>query len=145
MNQSKRYSLLEAITNTIAGFFVSILIQIIIYPLMGIPVTISQNITITVVFTIASILRGYIVRRIFNEIKSNMKSIEVNHIVILESNPTYKQLKQLEALTESEDIKNNGKIIVKCNLKAFKDGFKKAVAGIFGITPAKIYLTTTEL
>lgn len=64
--QSKKYSLVESITNTFVGFIVSLLIQIIIYPTMGIPVTFSQNIIITFVFTIASILRGYIVRRMFN-------------------------------------------------------------------------------
>jgi hypothetical protein len=64
--QNRRYSLIESITNTLVGFIVSLLIQLIIYPTMGIPVTFSQNIAITFVFTFASILRGYIVRRMFN-------------------------------------------------------------------------------
>ena len=41
--------------------------QIIIYPLLDIPVTISQNVIITFVFFIASVLRGYLVRRYFNK------------------------------------------------------------------------------
>lgn len=65
--QSKKHSLIESITNTLIGFMVSLLIQLIIYPVMGIPVKFSQNIIITLVFTIVSILRGYIVRRIFNK------------------------------------------------------------------------------
>jgi hypothetical protein len=65
--QSKSKSLIESITNTIVGFMVSLLIQIAIYPILGIPVTISQNLVITSIFTIASILRGYIIRRIFNK------------------------------------------------------------------------------
>lgn len=64
--QTKKYSLIESITNTFVGFIVSLLIQLIIYPTMGIPVTFSQNIIITFIFTIVSILRGYIVRRMFN-------------------------------------------------------------------------------
>jgi len=64
--QSKKYSLVESITNTLIGFIVSLLIQLIIYPTMGIPVTFTQNIVITFVFTFVSILRGYIVRRMFN-------------------------------------------------------------------------------
>ena len=64
--QTKKYSLIESITNTLVGFIVSLLIQLIIYPTMGIPVTFTQNIVITFIFTIASILRGYIVRRMFN-------------------------------------------------------------------------------
>lgn len=64
--QTKKYSLIESITNTFVGFVVSLLIQLIIYPTMGIPVTFSQNIVITFVFTFVSFLRGYIVRRMFN-------------------------------------------------------------------------------
>ena len=64
--QNPKYSLIEAITNTSAGFIISFLIQIIMYPIMDIPVRFSQNIIITIIFTIASILRSYIIRRVFN-------------------------------------------------------------------------------
>jgi hypothetical protein len=66
--QTRKFSWIEAITNTIVGFIVSFLIQIIIYPLMDIPVRFSQNIIITCVFTLASICRGYCIRRVFNKI-----------------------------------------------------------------------------
>ena len=65
--QSKKHSLIESVTNTVAGFVVSLGIQLAIYPAMGIPVKFSQNIVITCIFTIASILRGYLIRRIFNK------------------------------------------------------------------------------
>jgi hypothetical protein len=64
--QPKRHSLAESITNTVAGLVISVGIQLAIYPAMGIPVKFSQNIVITCIFTIASILRGYLIRRIFN-------------------------------------------------------------------------------
>ena len=67
MKQSKKMSALEAITNTVAGLLTSFLIQVIIYPVLGIPVTIGQNIIITAVFFAASFLRSYIIRRIFNK------------------------------------------------------------------------------
>lgn len=67
--QSRKHSLIESTTNTIVGFIVSLLIQLAIYPAMGIPVRFSQNIIITFVFTISSILRGYLIRRIFNKQK----------------------------------------------------------------------------
>lgn len=63
MSQTKRLSLIESVTQTCIGFLVSLLVQVIIYPLMGIPVTISQNIVITAVFTVVSIVRGYLIRR----------------------------------------------------------------------------------
>jgi hypothetical protein len=64
--QKRKYSFIEAITNTIVGFIISFLIQLIIYPFLNIPVRFEQNLIITSVFTIASILRGYLIRRLFN-------------------------------------------------------------------------------
>ena len=67
--QTKRFSLIEAITNTAAGLVVSFCIQLIIYPAMSIPVRIEQNVIITLVFTAVSIGRGYLIRRIFNTLR----------------------------------------------------------------------------
>jgi hypothetical protein len=65
--QSKKHSFIESIIQTFIGLAVSFCIQLIIYPLMNIEVSFKQNILITFVFTIASIIRGYIIRRIFNK------------------------------------------------------------------------------
>ena len=64
--QTSKFSWIESITNTVIGFIISFLIQIAIYPILQIPVKFSQNIIITSVFTVASILRGYLIRRFFN-------------------------------------------------------------------------------
>lgn len=64
--QSKRHSLVESVTNTFIGFFISLLVQVVLYPIMDIPVTFGQNILITMIFTIVSIIRGYVIRRWFN-------------------------------------------------------------------------------
>lgn len=67
--QSKKLSIIEAVSNTVIGLLTSFIIQLIIYPFLNIEVSINQNIFITFVFFIASIIRGYIVRRLFNKIK----------------------------------------------------------------------------
>lgn len=67
--QTKKKSLIEAVSNTIIGLGISFLIQLIIYPVLNIPVSIGQNIIITAVFFIVSIIRSYLVRRLFNSIK----------------------------------------------------------------------------
>ena len=64
--QSKKHSLIESVTQTVVGLVVSFAIQLVIYPMLNIPVTLSQNVIITAVFFVASIGRGYIIRRIFN-------------------------------------------------------------------------------
>jgi len=67
--QKRTHSLIEAITNTCVGFLISLLIQLIIYPIMDIEVKLNQNLIITSVFTLVSILRGYAIRRLFNYFK----------------------------------------------------------------------------
>jgi len=71
--QTKKNSLFESVVNTLTGFLVSLLIQFIIYPALKIPVSLNQNIFITVIFTGASIVRGYFIRRLFNLIKNKKK------------------------------------------------------------------------
>ena len=60
-------SFLESVTQTVIGLLTSIIIQLFLYPAMGIPVTFFQNIIITLVFFIVSILRGYVIRRYFTK------------------------------------------------------------------------------
>jgi uncharacterized protein YacL len=66
MKQSKRHSALESITNVVVGLLISIIAQMIIYPILNISVTFNQNLIITFVFFVLSFARGYIIRRIFN-------------------------------------------------------------------------------
>lgn len=68
--QNKKHSLFESIAQTLIGLITSILIQLILYPIMNIPVTFKQNVIITIVFFVVSIIRGYFVRRLFNKIKN---------------------------------------------------------------------------
>ena len=68
MKQNKKQSLIESIVQTMIGLATSFLIQLVIYPILNIPVTFSQNIIITAVFFAASIIRGYFVRRLFNKL-----------------------------------------------------------------------------
>ena len=65
--QSKKHSFIESTVQTFIGLAVSFIIQLCIYPRLNIQVSFNQNVIITVVFTIASIFRGYIIRRIFNK------------------------------------------------------------------------------
>ena len=69
MSQKRKHSVLESLVNVLTGLVVSFSIQLVIYPAMRIQVTIGQNILITFIFLIASFIRGYVIRRIFNKIK----------------------------------------------------------------------------
>lgn len=65
--QSKKQSSIESVTNIVVGLITSFLIQLFLYPILEIPVTINQNITITLVFFVVSFLRSYGLRRYFNK------------------------------------------------------------------------------
>lgn len=70
MTQSKRQSAIETVIGTFIGILTSMVTQAIVYPLYGFEVTFSQNVGITAIFTIVSLVRGYLVRRMFCKINS---------------------------------------------------------------------------
>ena len=70
--QTKLESLTEAIINTFIGFVIAFISQLVFFPIVGIDVTLGQNFILTVLFTIVSIIRTYIIRRYFNK-KSKSK------------------------------------------------------------------------
>lgn len=66
MSQTKLASFVEAGTNVAIGFCVSVAVGRIAYPLFGYEVTLMDNASLTVVFTVTSMARSYIIRRLFN-------------------------------------------------------------------------------
>ena len=69
MRQSRIKSLIEQFMNIGSGFIVSLLIwSYVIVPVWGIETNFHDNLHITLIFTVVSIIRGYIWRRIFNKI-----------------------------------------------------------------------------
>lgn len=66
MQQTKLDSFLEALFSTFIGFMVSLVTNMVTMPLMGISVSFSQNLVLTIIFTFVSVVRGYLVRRFAN-------------------------------------------------------------------------------
>ena len=64
--QSKRQSLIEAITNIIVGYSINFTANMLVLPRFGFNVTIRQNICIGVIFTGISLVRSYLLRRFYN-------------------------------------------------------------------------------
>ena len=65
--QTKRQSFVEAATNTTIAYCVSLCLQMTVFPLYGIHISLSSNVQIVTIFTIASVIRNYIIRRHFNK------------------------------------------------------------------------------
>ena len=66
MSQSRISSLAETCVSIAIGFLVSMVITAWLLPAYGHPVSLVDNLQITAIYTVASIIRGYVVRRAFN-------------------------------------------------------------------------------
>lgn len=66
--QSKRASLVESIVSTAVGFVVAMIIQVTVPPMFGAHLQLHQDFAIVGVFTAASIIRQYVLHRVFNNI-----------------------------------------------------------------------------
>ena len=63
--QSRTMSLVEAVANVVVGFGFAVLTQVLVFPVFGIAVTFDQHVSIAVIFTLVSLARGYVLRRLF--------------------------------------------------------------------------------
>ena len=69
MKQSRLVSLVEAITNVIVGYSVAVVTQILIFPIFGLHTTLAQNLQMGLLFTGVSIIRSFLLRRLFEAIR----------------------------------------------------------------------------
>jgi hypothetical protein len=72
LKQSRAMSLVEAIANVVAGFGLALLTQVTIFPMFGVVVSLTDNIVIGTIFTGISILRSFVLRRLFEMLCGSM-------------------------------------------------------------------------
>ena len=78
MSQTKRGSATEALINTLVGWGINYVANLLILPKFGFHVTYSQAFWIGCIFTVISIVRSYVMRRVFNRWKSSWNTEEVD-------------------------------------------------------------------
>ena len=66
--QSRTMSLVEATTNVVVGYLLALATQFAVFPWLGLTVSMTDNLLISGVFTGVSIVRSYILRRLFEVI-----------------------------------------------------------------------------
>lgn len=72
MKQSRVMSMLESIINISVGFGISLVAQIYFLPLLGVQISLQQNITFALIMTVISIARSYLLRRVFEALHIRM-------------------------------------------------------------------------
>ncbi len=95
MSQSKKNSFIEACVNTVIGFVLTLLLSHPIYWLCDVHISHVQVMGATLLFTIISILRGYIIKRFF---ENNIATIILRKI---------NNIKKYEISKHSKDSKYN--------------------------------------
>ena len=80
MTQSRRVSLIEAITNVTLGYGLAVIAQIVVFPWFGLDVSIGENLAIGAVFVGISLLRSYALRRLFEGWRWNLRSGRIKFV-----------------------------------------------------------------
>jgi hypothetical protein len=69
MTQSRRMSLIEAVTNVAVGYALAVVTQIIVFPWFGLHTSLGDNLALGAVFVGISLLRSYALRRVFARLR----------------------------------------------------------------------------
>jgi hypothetical protein len=69
VTQSRRLSLVEAITNVAVGYVLAVITQTVVFPWFGIHPSLGENLAIGSIFTGISLLRSYALRRLFERLQ----------------------------------------------------------------------------
>lgn len=70
MSQSRTHSAFEAVTNVVVGYGINFTANWLLFPLFGWEISVGQNLALGTIFTLISLGRSYLLRRIYNRIKS---------------------------------------------------------------------------
>mgnify|MGYP007100215596 CR=1 FL=1 len=68
MIQTRAMSAVESVANVVIGYGVALTTQVIVFGSLGLSVSLEQNLWIGAVFTVVSLVRSYVVRRLFNRL-----------------------------------------------------------------------------
>jgi len=69
MKQSRLMSLVESLANVLVGYSVAVATQMVVFPLFGLAVTVTENLLIGLIFTAVSVVRSYALRRGFEALR----------------------------------------------------------------------------
>ena len=71
MKQSRLMSLVESVANVVVGYGVAVITQLVVFPWFGLPARLDDAMAIGAIFTIISILRSFLLRRVFEAVRAS--------------------------------------------------------------------------
>ena len=64
--QSKKESFIETLTSVFVGWLIGVILNMLVLPLFDYNITVVDSLWVSLIFTVVSVVRGYIIRRWFN-------------------------------------------------------------------------------
>ena len=64
--QSKKQSLIETLTSVFVGWLIGVILNLTILPMFDYNITVVDSLWVSLIFTVVSVIRGYLIRRYFN-------------------------------------------------------------------------------
>ena len=64
--QTKKQSLIETLTSVFAGWLIGVILNMLVLPLFDYNITVIDSLWVSLIFTVVSVIRGYVIRRFFN-------------------------------------------------------------------------------
>ena len=64
--QTKKWSMIESMTSVGIGWFIGVILNMLVLPLFDYDVSLTDGVLISIIFTVVSVVRSYIIRRWFN-------------------------------------------------------------------------------
>ena len=64
--QSKKQSLIETLTSVFVGWLIGVILNLTVLPLFDYNITVVDSLWVSLIFTVISVVRGYLIRRFFN-------------------------------------------------------------------------------
>lgn len=107
MKQSKAMSLVESIVNIVVGFGISLGAQIAFLPMLGVTVSLAQNVGFALIMTMISIGRSYALRRLFEALHIRRPLTPAMNAVIAER---WRQIEQEGWSNEHDDSHDEGEL-----------------------------------
>lgn len=80
MKQSRLMSLVESLVNVLVGYGVAVATQMVVFPIFGLAVTVTENLLIGLIFTVVSIVRSYALRRGFEALRVRQSAMATSTI-----------------------------------------------------------------
>ena len=64
--QTKKWSMIESLTSVGIGWFIGVILNMLVLPLFDYNITVIDSLWVSLIFTVVSVIRGYVIRRFFN-------------------------------------------------------------------------------